>query len=491
MTSTRHPRAPVAPWLCLALACALGLAGCAVGPDFQAPKADVPAAYDGPLPPASAQADEAARHGIARWWAAFGDPKLTSLVERAMESNLDLKQAAARLRQARAARGIAVGALGPRVDANASFNRSRTPGAPDVPNSGSVANQYQAGLDASWEIDIFGGQRRNVEAADADLLAAFEDQRVVLVSLSAEVAMDYVGLRATQQRIAIARRNLEAQKRTADLTRERFKGGFAGALDVANADALTASTTANIPTLETAARQYIHSLSVLLGQPPAALTAELTPAADIPAASPSVPVGVPSDLLRRRPDIRKAEAQIHAATARIGVATADLFPKFTLSGAVGYQSATSNSLLDWSNRAWSFGPSATWNLFSTGRTRAAIELQKAVEEQALLTYRQTVLSALADVENTLVASVNEEQRRAALRQAVDANRKAVDTATLLYSQGQTDFLNVLDAERSLYATEESLAVSTQTVSTNLIALYKAIGGGWEEKMPEAPGSAKP
>lgn len=482
MIKTRLPRTTPLP-LCLAALCVAALAGCAVGPDFTPPKADVPEAFSGPLPPAAGTADEAARRDIAQWWTSFNDPILTSLIDRAMVSNLDVKQAAAKLREARAARGVVAGQLGPEIDGNAAFTRSRMPGIVDSPSSGSIANQYQLGLDATWEIDIFGGQRRNLEAADADVLAAVENQRGVFVSLAAEVAVDYVGLRTMQQRIAIARRNLQAQKGTADLTRQRFKSGFAGSLDVTNADALAASTTANIPSLETAARQYIHSLSVLLGQPPAALAVELTPAADIPSASPAVPVGVPSDLVRRRPDIRTAEARIHAATARVGVATADLFPKFMLNGAAGYQSATSNTLLSWNNRFWSFGPSASWNLFDTGRTRAGIEVQKALEEQALLTYRQTVLSALMDAENALVASVNEEQRRAALRDAAAAYRKSVDAATLLYSQGQTDFLNVLDAERSLYATEESLAISTQTVSTNLIALYKAIGGGWEEKQP--------
>ena len=300
----------------------------------------------------------------------------------------------------------------------------------------------------------------------------------MLVTLAGEVALNYVDLRGFQQRIAIARKNLEAQQHTAKVTRERFEGGFVGALDVANADAQAATTASQIPLLEASARQTIHSLGILLGNEPAALVPELSAAGEIPAAPPDVPLGVPSDLLRRRPDIRRAEAQIHAATARIGVATADLFPKVTLSGSTGFQGGQFDSWLDWTNRFLSVGPSVDWQVFNAGRVRYNIELQRALEEQSLLTYRQTVLTALQDVENALIASTKEQEHRKALLDAVTANRKAVDLATQLYVQGLTDFLNVLNAQRSLYASEDALVQSTQTVSTDLVALYKALGGGW-------------
>jgi NodT family efflux transporter outer membrane factor (OMF) lipoprotein len=232
--------------------------------------------------------------------------------------------------------------------------------------------------------------------------------------------------------------------------------------------------------LEAAARQSIYALGILLGQEPAALVAELSPASAIPAAPPSAPAGLPSDLLRRRPDIRRAEADIHAATARIGVATAELFPKFTISGAAGMRSGDFSSWLTWSQRFWSFGPSVSWRVFDTGRTRSAIELEKALQEQALIAYRQTVLSALQEAENALIASAKEQERRRALAAAVAANRRAVNLAKILYAEGQTDFLNVLDAQRSLFLTEETLVLSTSAVSTDLVALYKAIGGGWSE-----------
>jgi NodT family efflux transporter outer membrane factor (OMF) lipoprotein len=227
----------------------------------------------------------------------------------------------------------------------------------------------------------------------------------------------------------------------------------------------------------------MYSLSILVGREPAALVQELSPTAVVPAAPPTVPAGIPSDLLRRRPDIRAAEAGIHATTARIGVATADLFPKVNLSGSLGWQAGDMGSLFDAASRSWSLGPSVSWSLFQSGRIRSNIEMQKALEEQSFIAYQQTVLAALEEVENALIASEKEQERRTALVQALDANRKAVDLATQLYSQGQTDFLSVLDAQRSLYSSEDALAQSTRTVSTNLVALYKALGGGWAAELP--------
>jgi multidrug efflux system outer membrane protein len=300
-----------------------------------------------------------------------------------------------------------------------------------------------------------------------------------LVSLMAEVARNYIQLRAYQQQIAITRQNLAAQQHSGRLTRERFEGGFVSGLDVANAEALTATTASQIPLLESSARQTIYSLSILMGETPAALDADLSPAGAIPGGPPQVPTGVPSDLLRRRPDIRLAEAQIHAATARIGVAAADLFPKFTIAGSIGYQSSDLGALFDASNHFWSFGPSALWRLFESGRIRAGIQVQKALQEQELIAYRQTVLKGLQEVENALVASAKEQTHRQALVSAVAANRKAVSLAEQLYTEGLTDFINVLQAQQSLYSTEKALVQSTATVSTNLVALYKALGGGWD------------
>ena len=310
-----------------------GLAGCAVGPNYVPSKAPVPAGWVGPttLPAAGAESAD-----LSQWWTGFDDPTLTSLVQRAVASNLDLKLAEARVRQARASRWIAISGIGPTLGATGSYTRSQSTAPKSRPP---ISNQYVTGFDAGWEIDIFGGTRRNIEAATADLQAAVETGRDVLVTLAAEVAVDYVDLRTSQQRLAIAQSNLAAQKHSADLTRQRFNGGFVSGLDVANADALVASTAAQVPLLESQAQQAMYSLSVLLDEPPGATVSELENPSAAALKPPVVPVGVPSDLLRRRPDIRAAEAGIHAATARIGVATADLFPKFSLTGDIGVSSA--------------------------------------------------------------------------------------------------------------------------------------------------------
>jgi NodT family efflux transporter outer membrane factor (OMF) lipoprotein len=410
---------------------------------------------------------------------------LTSLVQDAFSSNLDLRIATARIRQARASRKIAVSGIGPTLDGSGSFHRSQASSGGSDTESATVGN-YQTGFDASWEIDIFGGVRRGIEAANAEVQAAVENRRDVLVTLAAEVARNYVELRTYQQRIAIARKNLQAQQHSADLTREKFEAGFVSGLDVANADAQVATTEAQVPLLESSARQAIYALGVLTDREPGALVQDFSDRAEIPAAPPPVPVGVPSDLLRRRPDIRRAEAEIHAATAQIGAATADLFPKVSIGGAIGWQAADTGSFFDPLTRFWSLGPSVTWNLFRTGRTLSNIELQRALEEQSLLAYRQTVLTAIQEVENALIASAKEQEHRRSIQAAVAANRKAAELATDLYIGLQTDFLNVLSAQRSLYSSEDSLAQSTGAMAVELIALYKALGGGWEER-PQAPG----
>lgn len=465
-------RTSLALCLCLPL-----LTSCAVGPDFLRPESKVSSQWLGQPPAAPSETAPTAEHTLAQWWTTFNDPQLTSLIERSMQANLNLRMAESRIRQARASMGIAGADLGPNVNTAASLTRSRTPASSR--SEVVTGNLYQMGFDAGWEVDLFGGLRRGVEAAGADYEAAVENRGDVLVSLSAEVASNYLNLRSLQQRLAIARENLKAQEHSTELTRQRFKAGFASKLDVVRAEALAATTAGQIPLLEAQTRQTIYSLSLLLGGEPSALLEELTPDAPLPAAQAAVPVGLPSDLLLRRPDIRRALAKMHAATARIGVAKADLFPKFTISGALGYQNANSNSLFNTASSFWSLGPALNWPLFDMGRTRANLELKKAVQEEELLAYEQTVLNALREVENALIASTKEEEHRQAMVQAVAANRSAVELATALYTAGQNDFLAVLDAQRSLYAAEDALAQSSRTVSTNLVALFKALGGGWQ------------
>jgi len=436
---------------------------------------------------------------LARWWEVFGDSVLMSLVDRAVEGNLDLKLAEFRILQARAVRGETVSEIGPSLNATGSFHRSRSqittfessaPGSDSEKKTESViSNQYRAGFDAGWELDFFGGMRRGIEAANADLEASMESRRDVLVTLIAEIARNYINLRTYQQRIVISKQNLEAQEHSAELTRQRFQAGFVSGLDIANAEAQVAGTAAEIPLLEKATRLTLHKLGILLGGNPGALIQELSPASAIPFAPPSVPVGVPSELLRRRPDIRKAEAEIHAETARIGVASSDLYPKFNITGSAGYMSDSASSLFDPVNLLWSFGPSMNWNLFSSGSTRSKIEIQKSLKEQSVIMYRQTVMSALQEVKDALISLEKEEEYRNALNDAVKSNRRAVELAIQLYTEGQTDYLNVLQAQRSLYASEDAFAQSTGTISISMVALYKALGGGWDYPGPQVETTA--
>lgn len=459
-----------------------GLWGCTVGPDYRPPATDVPAAWSGVTGTTESHPSTATDRPVplAAWWRTFNDPELTKLVEAALSANLDVRLAEARLRQARAARGIVAGDLWPSVDGSSSYEHvsaSANDGGGGGPGSGH--NMYQAGFDAVWELDIFGGLRRNVEVADATFQSAREGLRDAQVSLAAEVALNYIQLRGFQQQLAVAQENLQAQQHTAALTRQKFNAGFVGALDVANADSQVATTAAQIPLLQVAARQAIHALGVLLAQPPASLVTELSTPQPLPLTPAEVPVGLPADLLRRRPDIRAAEAQLHAATAQIGVATADLFPKFSLTGNLSWQSNLLEKWLTSANRSFSIGPLVDWPLFQGGSITANIRQQRALREQAFFSYQKTVLTAFQDVENALVAYGQEGEHRQALNDAVTASRKAATVAMQLYRAGETDFLNVLQAQASLYAAQNALVQSNSSTCQDLIALYKALGGGWE------------
>lgn len=448
--------------------------GCMVGPNYRAPQQAIPSEWAGVAKTAPAQPSVVTARPVelSQWWRQFNDPALTALVEEALGANLDLKIAEARLRQSRASQGVTVGGLWPALTASGSYQRTQKGGA-------AQQDLFQAGLDALWELDLFGGRRRNVEAAEAAIQAAIEGIRDVQVSIAAEVALDYFQLRSNQQQILIAQNNLKAQQQTAEITRKRLSVGFASALDVANADANVATTGAQIPVFESAAQQAIYALSVLLARPPADLLQKLAPAGSLPGVPAQVPAGIPSELLRRRPDIRAAEAQLHAATAQIGVAVADFFPKFSLTGSLNWSSNLLHSWWNDASRSISIGPAVTWPIFQGGAIMSNVRLQEALRDQAFLTYQKTVLAAFQDVENALIAFAREQQHRQQLSDAVAANRKAVELSLQLYAEGLTDFLNVLNAQRSLYASEDALLQSERSITTDLIALYKALGGGWE------------
>ena len=457
----------------------LPVSGCMVGPDYHAPHPDAPSGWAGvgQMPAKHPSVATAQPAELTQWWKQFDDPVLTQLVEDALKTNLDLKLAVAVLRQTRAARGIAAAPLWPAISASAKYQRETT--LLSQYTAGSAQNLYQAGFDAAWELDVFGGQRRNVESADANVHASIEGVSLAQVSLAAEVALNYVQLRGYQQQIVVAQKNLKSMQDTALITRQKSKVGFDCDLDVANADANVATTEAQIPVFETSARQSIYALSVLLARHPSDLLEQLTPADNIPGVPPQIPAGLPSDLLRRRPDIRQVEAQLHAATAQIGVATADLFPKFSLTGTVSWQSNLMNAWWTGASQSYSFGPSVTWPIFQGGAIVSNIRVQEALTDQAFITYRKTVLGAFQDVENALIAFSKEQEHYKSLKDSVAANSLAVDLSLKLYKEGLLEFLNVLVAQRSLFAAENALVQSNCNITTDLIALYKALGGGWE------------
>jgi NodT family efflux transporter outer membrane factor (OMF) lipoprotein len=466
-----------------AAGCVLAVGACTVGPDYEKPQTSAPAAWS----EATDSTPPDAAPDLARWWETMGDRTLDSLVRRAIEANHDLRIARARVRQARAVRGVISADLWPDVNVSASYERIRD--SENAFRAGFAMEQesydlYRAGFDASWEIDLFGRTRRNVEAADADIQAAVEAHRDTLVTLLADVAENYANARGFQARLRIAHENIRTQQEAVDLTRARLSAGLGTDLDVARAEAQLAATTSQIPLLETGFRQAVHRLGVLLGREPGLLHAELADDAPIPPVPARVPVGLPSDLLRRRPDIRRAERDLAAATARIGAATADLFPRFSITGTFGLSSGQFGDWPSGDSRFWSIGPAVRWPVFDAGRIRSNIEVQNAIQEQSLAAYERTVLRAFEEVENALAAYSREQVRRGSLLAAVQSNQRAVELSNQLFSRGLTDFLSVIDAQRSLYLTQDEWVQSQTLVTTNLIALYKALGGGWETFIPD-------
>ncbi len=506
----------------LALA-ATALAGCKVGPDYHTPDRPMPGAWGETqtIEPATRPTTTSSKSStptsvidargpgdLMDWWKRFNDPILNDLIANALKSNLTLQTAQERIVQARAQRRITRSQLFPQVDATGSYRRVRNStgsfnsvntgtgsGTSTTHTSGTVISSsggrssaagrsfdsFQAGFDASWEIDIFGGTRRAVEAADYNIQAAIEDRRDVEVTLIAEVARTYIDLRGFQQEIKIAYDNLQAQNTTLELTRAKLRAGAATELDASQGEANVATTASTIPTLQIEARRSLHALAVLLGQDPMTLSNRLGDPRPIPPVPLSIPVGLPAELLRQRPDIRRSERQLAAATAQIGVATAELYPAFSLTGSLGLASAQFKSFGNAGSRFWSIGPSVSWPIFDAGRIRGNINVQSSLQRQALLSYQQTVLTALQETEDALTAYEQEQARRQTLWQAVQANARAAKLARQLYEAGRGDFLTVLDAERQLYNVQDQMVQSDRAVSENLVALYKALGGGWQDE----------
>jgi NodT family efflux transporter outer membrane factor (OMF) lipoprotein len=457
-------------WALLLGGVALGL-GCKVGPDYRTPATTMPAHWDFPATTQASMVTNEPLH-LTGWWKQFKDPELNSLVERAVAANLDLLAAKQRIAASRAQVGQAVSGLLPFVDADGSYTRS---GGQRL----AWGSNWTGTLNSALTIDIFGQVRRQVEQADASYDAALEDRRDVLVTLLGDVASDYITLRGEQQEVAIARENLDVQTHNARLARDKKMLGTGTDLDIAQADAQVSSTSATIESLKASVQQTMYAISVLLALSPDSLNTELSWVVRVPDPPAEVPVGLPSDLLRRRPDIRRSERQLAAANAGIGVAVGDLFPKFSLTGDVGLSARRIDLASNWNNSFWSFGPGVTWSVLDSGRIVSNIQQQGAITDQAVTAYRKAVLNALLEVQTVLISYAAEQHRRVALEQAVAANQMAVKLATRRYDQGLTDFLAVLDAERTLYAAQDSLVLSNQAVGTDAVALYRALGGGWE------------
>ena len=520
----------------------VGLAGCTlVGPDYKPPTpAAIPASFVAGQPQVAASdtiSQPVAQKLDPQWWTLFHDDTLTSLEQRVAAANLDVRTSSLRLAQSRSSFGVSRADLFPTVDANANYTYQQlaregalalfpVPGAPTpasaktsgaglgglpntpttgtlgtganglggtngaVPNFGQVYQPfslYQYGFDASWELDLWGRVRRNIEGAAASLEAAAEVQRDTLLTALAEMARDYVQLRGVQRSIEITQSNLHTAQQSLELTQQRAAGGVTTDLDVANAAAQVETVASQLPNLQAEERQIANAIALLLGQPPQSMLAELSAPHPIPPVPPAVPVGLPSELARRRPDIRQAEAQLHTATANIGVAVADFYPRVTLSGSVAMQAVATNYLGSWYDAGtYAVGPSISLPIFEGGRLKRTLELREQQQKEAAVTYQRTVLNALHEVDNALTAYDAEQRRRNRLEQAVVQNRRAVTLAQDRYAQGVADFLSVLTAEQNLLAAEQQLTDSITTVSTNLVQIYKALGGGWESELPDKP-----
>ena len=452
-------------------------AGCAVRRPYEPPVPNAPAAWSTPVTqPADAES-------LSRWWETFGDQRLTDLVRRAVAGNPDVRTAISRVREARATMRSTRTQLLPSADATGSARANGNGGEAGV--SG-VTGLYSLGIDASWEIDAFGGIRSAVDAARATADARESDLQDVLITLTADVALDYIDIRSLQRRLEITRANVDLQQQTLELTQFRAQAGLATELDVQQALSNVENTRAQIASLESQVGQAIHAIAILLGRPPAELNAEFTPSAPIPETPIEAMLGVPADALRRRPDVRSAERAVAAQVAQVNAARADLYPSFRLAGSIGLESLSLASLLVPGAGFWSAGPSASTRLFDRRQLRENLVVQNERQEQAARSYETVVLRALQEAEDSLTALAQEQVRRGHLAAAANAAQQAADLSLQLYNSGLRDFRDVLDSQRSLLTLQDSLASSSAAVSSDLVRLFKALGGGWSatEMLPE-------
>lgn len=464
---------------------ALLAGGCAVGPSYAPPSTDKAVAW----PAATSKVPITTDPVLVEWWKSFGDPALTELVQRAAEANLDLRIARARVSEARALRGVARSRLLPSVDANASaVSQLQSDNARSTITGDRQSEQYEAGFDASWEIDVFGGVQHSLEAATADVEAAEEHRRDVLLTVIAEVARAYVEYREAEARLAIARSNQALQAQTSDLVQSLRQAGRATEVEDSQASSRLAATTAAIPEYEFQAQRAWYRIEVLLGADPNSLPRVITSSGQL-TPPPRVPLGLPGDMLRRRPDIREAERRLAASTARIGVATASLYPRFFLTGAAGIRSFSTDNVLDASSGFWRLGPTVSWPVLEFGRLRRAVDAQDARAEADRAQYERSVLMAMQESFTALIGFGKEQERLDSLLLAAEKSRVTTERALERYRAGLEPFLTVLDAQREQLLNEDRVAVSQAELSVRLIALYKSLGGGWETLDPRLESDA--
>jgi outer membrane protein, multidrug efflux system len=461
----------------------LWLSGCAVGPDYVEPEFKGPDAWQN----AAAEDVQAEAPVIQQWWTAFEDPMLDTLIATAEQSSLDLDIAVSRIREARAYHQITGGEYWPQVGAAGNVIRSETPEY-YWPGGENPSSNWEFGLGASWEIDVWGKNRRAREASGAALQSSIEDYRDVLVSLYAEVASTYMEIRTLQMRLDFARNNLDSQRETLDIVVAREDAGLVPMLDVSQARSNLANTEATIPVMEISLEAALNRLSILLGKTPGFYDEQLKTSGELPRPSTDLTLSLPAELLRRRPDVRRSERDLASQSARIGVATAELYPSFSLGGALVLKAPEFGDLGESSAFGWSFGPELKWNLFTGGKIRGQIKVEEARTEQLLALYEKTVLGALAEVENSLVALRQEEIRRELLKTAAESAQQSVELVHTQYVSGLTDFQNYLDAQRVLFDQQDQLATSKGKVLANLINLNRALGGGWslDDPAPDMP-----
>lgn len=479
----------------------LGLSACTLGPDYTTPTSKTPDSFFRSSASETATPVAPAQPVDVTWWHRLHDPLLDTLVEQIAASNLDVKAATMRLEQSRAQRGVVASDLYPQVDGQASYNREKesdkgvvalfsgagsggasTSGIPSTTKSPPF-NLYQYGFDATWELDLWGRVRRNVEAADAQMQASEEDRRDLMLSVVAELVRDYVELRGTQADIKTLQQDWNAAKEFARITQEKYTGGLGNAVDVANAKAQVETIAAQLTPLEQQQASLMNAIALLLAQPPGTLEAELSPPQALPIVRDPVPIGIPSELIARRPDIREADAKLHTATAEIGVAKAEFFPTVTLMGNGALQALNTSDLNTWAARTYQFGPSVTLPIFEGGKLTSNLKLTKAEQREAAIMYEKTLLSAFHDVDNALTAYRSAAKRHQQFLAAAKQTHEAFTLAGERYKKGLGDYLDVLTAERTLLETEQQVNDSAEAETVAMVQLSKALGGGWQTQFP--------